>query len=89
MADSTMELIEALGISGPDIVGWCMGGEIALTIAVRHGNKVNKVVAIASDPGSPNAVYATEDVDRELSDPNTSFEQLMHLLFPDGQEEAE
>lgn len=89
MADSTVNLITALGLSKPDIVGWSMGGEIALTIAVRHGDKVNKVVAIAADPGSSNAVYASEDVDRELSDPNTSFEQLMHLLFPDGKQAAE
>lgn len=89
MADSTAELIGALGLSKPDIVGWSMGGEIALTIAIKHGDKVNKVVAISADPGSPNAVYAAEDIDRELSDPNATFEQLMHLLFPDGSEEAE
>lgn len=89
MADSTVEMIKALELSEPDIVGWSMGGEIALTIAIRHGDKVNKVVAISADPGSANAVYAKEDIDRELSDPSATFEQLMHLLFPDGAEEAE
>lgn len=89
MADSTVALIEALGLSRPDIVGWSMGGEIALTIATRQGHKVDKVVAISADPGSANAIYASEDIDRELSDPNTTFDQLMHLLFPEDAKEAE
>lgn len=88
MADSTVELIGALGLVEPDIVGWSMGGEIALTIAIRHGDKVGKVVAISADPGSASAVYAPDDVVRELGDPNTTFDQLVHLLFPDGAEAA-
>lgn len=54
MADSTAALIDALGLSEPDIFGWSMGGEIALTLAVKHGSKIGKVTAVAADAGSPN-----------------------------------
>lgn len=89
MADSTVELIDALGLSRPDILGWSMGGEIALTIAVKHGDKVGKVVAVSADAGSPHTVYVSGDVDKKLSEPNLPFEELMALLFPADQKNAE
>lgn len=88
MADSTVELIAALGLKKPDVVGWSMGGEIALAMAVRNGDKLGKVIAVSADAGSPNTVYAADDIDRELSDPSLTFEKLMELLFPPDQQDV-
>jgi pimeloyl-ACP methyl ester carboxylesterase len=48
MADDTAGLLEHLGIEGADVVGYSMGGAIALQLAIRHPELVRKLVVAAS-----------------------------------------
>jgi pimeloyl-ACP methyl ester carboxylesterase len=45
MADDVAALMEHLGISLADIVGYSMGGSIVLQVAMRHPDSVRKLVA--------------------------------------------
>ncbi|MGH3491450.1 MAG: alpha/beta fold hydrolase [Actinopolymorphaceae bacterium] len=44
MADDIAALIDHLGLTKPDVVGYSMGGGVALHTAVRHPDKVGKLV---------------------------------------------
>ncbi|MCD6031845.1 MAG: alpha/beta hydrolase fold protein [Thermomicrobiales bacterium] len=44
MADDVAALMEHLGISQADIVGYSMGGNVALQLAIRHPDLVRKLV---------------------------------------------
>ena len=50
-AESTVDLIEALQLDQPDILGWSLGGFIALTIAVEYPDMVNRVVLADTTSG--------------------------------------
>ncbi len=45
MADDIAALIDHLGLDRPDVAGFSMGGGVALLTAIRHPDKVGKVVA--------------------------------------------
>jgi len=45
MADDIAALIDHLGLDKPDIVGYSLGGGVAFWTAVRHPDKVGKLVA--------------------------------------------
>lgn len=55
MASATAGLIDALGLDRPDVVGYSMGGDIALTLATNYSDKVGGVVAVAGSFGGPAA----------------------------------
>lgn len=55
MANATLGFIQALGLTNPDLVGYSMGGYIALTLAAQHGNMVGSVVSISSSFGGSTA----------------------------------
>ena len=45
MADDIAALIDHLGLDRPDVVGFSLGGGVALQLAIRHPAKVNRVVS--------------------------------------------
>lgn len=50
-ADSTVDLIEALELEQPDLLGWSLGGDIALYIAEFYPDMVNRVVVADTTSG--------------------------------------
>jgi pimeloyl-ACP methyl ester carboxylesterase len=56
MADDVAALIDHLGLEKPDVVGYSLGGGVALQLAIRHPAKVGRLVA-ASAGIRRNAVY--------------------------------
>ena len=50
-AESTVDLIEALQLDQPDILGWSLGGFIALTIAAEYPDMVSHVVLADTSSG--------------------------------------
>jgi pimeloyl-ACP methyl ester carboxylesterase len=48
---STVQLIRALELDQPDILGTSLGGYVALTIAVDYGDMVNHVVLADTSSG--------------------------------------
>ncbi|MFE9693258.1 alpha/beta fold hydrolase [Micromonospora sp. NPDC005806] len=56
MADDIAALIDHLGLRKPDVVGYSLGGGVALQVAIRHPHKVGRLVA-ASANIRRNAIY--------------------------------
>src|SRR5439155_3011276 len=53
MADDIAALIQRLGIARADIMGYSLGGGVALQAAIRHPDVVRKLVVVST----PNAFY--------------------------------
>jgi pimeloyl-ACP methyl ester carboxylesterase len=56
MADDIAALIEHLGLDRPDVVGYSLGGGVALLTAIRHPDKIRRLVS-ASAHIRRNAIY--------------------------------
>ena len=63
-AASTVDLIEALGLEQPDILGWSLGGLIAQSIAVENGDAVSHVVL--TDTTSAGQGFATSPASYQI-----------------------
>jgi pimeloyl-ACP methyl ester carboxylesterase len=82
MARDTGELIEALGLVQPTLVGWSMGGEIGLTLAEQKPSMLGALVTTGGDAGSSHTVPPPPGLVRDLADPKTGDEVFLELLFP-------
>jgi pimeloyl-ACP methyl ester carboxylesterase len=49
MADDIAALIDHLGLDRPDVVGYSLGGGVALQTALRHPDKVGRLVAVSAN----------------------------------------
>ena len=58
LADDVAALLDHLKIPSADLIGFSMGGGVALECAIRHPDKVRKVVSISAD-GPENNLYVT------------------------------
>jgi pimeloyl-ACP methyl ester carboxylesterase len=59
MADDVAALLESLGIEKADVFGYSMGGSTALQVAIRHPEKVDKLIVVS-------ATYNSEGVYPEM-----------------------
>lgn len=82
MADDAAALISALGLGRPTIVGWSMGGEIALALATRHPGTARALVLSGADAGSPHYIAGDPAAAAVLADPNADPGEFLGLLFP-------
>jgi pimeloyl-ACP methyl ester carboxylesterase len=57
MADDIAALIDHLGLEKPDLVGYSLGGGVALHTAAKYPAKVRRLVAISANI-RPDAIYA-------------------------------
>ena len=49
MADDIAALIDHLGLEKPDVVGYSLGGGVALQLALRHPEKVGRLVSASAN----------------------------------------
>jgi pimeloyl-ACP methyl ester carboxylesterase len=49
MADDVAALIDHLGLEKPDLVGYSLGGGVALRVAIRHPQKVGRLVSASAN----------------------------------------
>lgn len=86
LADDTARFIKALGYDRLDVLGWSMGGEVAIDLAVRHPAIVSRLVSYAGDAGGRLAIPPTKEAMAALMDtsgsPRERGERLIELLFP-------
>jgi pimeloyl-ACP methyl ester carboxylesterase len=70
MADDTAALIRHLEVESADLVGYSMGGAIALQVAIRHPELVRKLVmassGFASDAAHPEALEMFPSISPEM-----------------------
>jgi pimeloyl-ACP methyl ester carboxylesterase len=48
MADDIAALIDELGLDRPDVMGYSLGGGVALHLAVRHPEKVRRLIVVSA-----------------------------------------
>src|SRR5215216_6589926 len=70
MADDTAALLGHLGIESADVFGYSMGGGAALQVAIRHPDRVRKLVVASAgyryDGGHPEMYAMIETITPEL-----------------------
>jgi pimeloyl-ACP methyl ester carboxylesterase len=82
MADDTADLVDALQLGRPAVVGWSMGGEIGLALAVDHPKALSKLVTSGATPGGPKTVPPPPDVEALFASPKPEPTQELAVLFP-------
>lgn len=86
-AEDTTGLMDALGIERAHVLGISMGGFIAQELALRHPERVEKLVLMASSCGGIDAVPTSLEVMEELGDFSGDTEErlvrMATLLFPE------
>jgi pimeloyl-ACP methyl ester carboxylesterase len=86
LAEDVAGLIRALDLGRPPVLGWSMGGQVALALALAHPGAVSKLVLLSTSGGGSLATMADEDVRERLRDlsgtPREQATRLISLLFP-------
>ena len=78
-------VIGELGLDRPDVLGWSMGGFVALALALAEPERVGKLVLLSTSAGGPAATLAAPEVREQLSDlsgtPREQASRMISLLF--------
>jgi pimeloyl-ACP methyl ester carboxylesterase len=88
MADDVAALIDHLRLGKVDIMGYSMGGGIALQIAIRHPEKVDRLVIVsttlARDGWYPEVVAAFQDMPQKAAQVGAGLAKSpLAKLYPD------
>ena len=78
-------LIEALGYDSVSVLGWSLGGDVSLDLAVEFPDKVSRLIVYAGDCGGPQKVPAPKYrkvLKKTLRGAHVPFEQALAILFP-------
>ncbi len=83
-ADDTAGLIETLGYEKAHVLGWSLGGDIALSLAVNHAERVNRLISYAGDCGGRHKVPPPKyrRVLSQFKEVRTPVKWAYALLFP-------
>ncbi len=82
LADVTAGFALTIGLSDPIVLGWGLGGEIALSLAERHPEIASLLVLVDTSAGGTGAWPPTRQVVRQLATPGATPLELSRLLFP-------
>jgi pimeloyl-ACP methyl ester carboxylesterase len=85
MGDDVASLIHVLRLRRPDVLGWSMGGMIALSLARRHPGRVRRLVLAATASGDGRGTPPNPEVVNQL---RARTADPIGLLFPPGQDAA-
>lgn len=82
LADLTAGLLVSLQLTKPVVLGWGLGGEVALALAERHEALVASLVLADTASGGPAAVPPKAAVSVLLATPGLTPAQLSAAWFP-------
>ena len=82
LADITAGLALTIGLSKPVLLGWGLGGEIALSLAERHPGFASSLVLVDTSVGGAGTPEPSPTVVRLLAAPGATPLALSRLLFP-------
>ena len=81
-ANDTLGLLDALGISKADILGWSMGGMIAQQLAVTNPDRVDNLILYTTSCGGPNDRPTPSEVIQIGTNASMSQEERIQKLAP-------
>ena len=81
-ADVTAGLIYALGLTRPSVLGWGIGGSIALALAARHARFVDRLILVDATAGGSKSLAPNVLVQAALSSTSATMTELSSLFFP-------
>jgi len=86
LARDVAGVIEALELDRPAILGWSMGGFVAIALALERPNLVGSLILLSTSQGGDAATLGAPDVRDRLRDfsgtPREQASRLISLLFP-------
>lgn len=80
-ADETAGLIEALDLSDADVLGWGLGGDVALALAERHPASERSVILVDTSAGGPRATRPSAQATSAFDSPAATPDSLAPVLF--------
>lgn len=82
LADMLDAFMRAIGVRRADVLGWSMGGFVAQQLAIRHPERVRRLVLAGTNPGGRQAVLGSPRAQRLDSDPSPSDAAVISVLYP-------
>lgn len=82
VADLAAGLSAALGLASPTVLGWGLGGQVALALAERHPGLAGRLVLVDSAAGGPAATRPSASVAAAMASSTDTDVQLAPLMFP-------
>lgn len=80
-ADETAGLIEALRLTHPTVLGWGLGGEVALALAERHAGSLASLVLVDTSAGGRASTPPSGAAEHIVSSPTVTTTELARLFF--------
>lgn len=82
LGNATVGLMDAIGLSKADVLGWSMGGFVAQRLAVGHPQRVSRLILAGTNPGGNHTVLGTPKAQAIDSKPDPSDADILHELYP-------
>jgi pimeloyl-ACP methyl ester carboxylesterase len=84
LSDETAGLIQALSMSHPTVLGWGLGGDVALELALRHPGSLGDLVLVDTTAGGSQARRPARILRATLDSPWASAVSLAPVVFGPG-----
>jgi pimeloyl-ACP methyl ester carboxylesterase len=81
LADETAGLIQALSLVNPIVVGWGLGGDVALALAERHPASLRSLVLVDTSAGGAGTHPAAASTSALFDSPWASAASLASTIF--------
>ncbi len=88
LADDAAGLIWALGLGRPTVLGWGLGGEVALSLVERHPGLIWRLVLADATPGGDAATLPSPAVSDAMASPIETPTELSYLEYPIDEQSA-
>jgi pimeloyl-ACP methyl ester carboxylesterase len=82
LADEVARFMAAIGLPKADVLGWSMGGFVAQQLAIRHPDRVRRLVLAGTNPGGSRTVLGTGREQEVDSNPDPSLAEILGELYP-------